>query len=243
MFVQIVIVCCLKCLKKCHLHWILVHETTVFCVKCPLSSLVGLRAKANFRHHRRSSATSGRWVSLPLPPSVGQRGRPRVAGGERNTTPRQRKGEGGGEAEREHEVSEWVEKEKVRAGEREEQRKNRVGFGRFFLSSLSLSEAPPLFWLSVRKEEDDDGDDEDVEEESTMRHRFNKRDEHLDPSHSVAPGPTDRRRHDSSQTSTCATQTRATGFRPRDSGWQLFASEESPALENKIPGRKSFYST
>lgn len=44
------------------------------------------------RGHKRSLVSSRRSVPPSLPPSVGQRGRPRVAGGERNTTPRQRKG-------------------------------------------------------------------------------------------------------------------------------------------------------
>lgn len=55
--------------------------------------------------HRRS-LKSGRSVPRSLPPCVGQRGRPRVAGGERNTTPRPCKKEEG-VLEREHEVTEW----------------------------------------------------------------------------------------------------------------------------------------
>lgn len=210
----------------------LVHETTVFCLNCPLSSLVGLRGKANFWHHRRSSATSGRWVSLPLPPSVGQRGRPRVAGGERNTTPRQRKG-----GLREN--TKWVSgKRKSPCRRTRGAEKEQSWLWRVFLSSLSLSEAPPLFWLSVRKNEDDD-DDEDVEEESTMRHRFNKRDEHLDSSHSVAPGQTD------GGTTPC--KLRPAPFRP---GRLDFAPEargnfshQKPRSRKQTPRRKSFSST
>lgn len=74
--------------------------------------------KVIFDDHRRSSATSGRSVPLPLPPSVGQRGRPRVAGGERNTTPRRRYKRRGVLVDWTR--SEWVSgKRKVRAGEGE----------------------------------------------------------------------------------------------------------------------------
>lgn len=76
---------------------------------------VGVASKVILQKHRRSLAASGRWVPLSLPPSVGQRGRPRVAGGERNTTPRQRKG--GWESTKW--VSEWKKKKSV--PEREEQ--------------------------------------------------------------------------------------------------------------------------
>lgn len=48
-----------------------------------------------------------------------------------------------------------MEKEKVRAGEREEQRKNRVGFGGFFLSSLALRSAAAV--LTVGEEEEEGG--------------------------------------------------------------------------------------
>ncbi len=69
-----------------------------------------------------------------------------------------------------------MEKEKVCAGEREGQRKNRVAYSVFVPSRSTAAETV--------------GEDDDVEEESTMRHRCNKRDEILDPSHSVAPAPT-----------------------------------------------------
>lgn len=67
-----------------------------------------------------------------------------------------------------------MEKEKVCAGEREGQRKeNRVGFA-FLVAFRSV-----VVWTV--------GKDDDVEEESTMRHGCNKRDEHLDSPHSAAP--------------------------------------------------------
>lgn len=135
----------------------------------PPQLTIDVESKVIVQKHRRSLAARGRWVPLSLPPSVGQRGRPRVAGGERNTTPRQRKG--GWEST--EWVSEWVEKEKVCAGER----RTRVGtFVRFWSAAV----------LTVGEEEEDD-----AEEDSTMRHRLNRRDEILDSSHSVAPAPTD----------------------------------------------------
>lgn len=206
----------------------MVHETTVFCLNCPLSSLVGLRGKANFWHHRRSSATSGRWVSLPLPPSVGQRGRPRVAGGERNTTPRQRKG-----GLREN--TKWVSgKRKSPCRRTRGAEKEQSWLWRVFLSSLSLRSAAAV--LTVGEEERGwwwwrcgGGIDHATSFQQTgwtfrlVAFRCSR---------------TDRRRHDSLQTSTCAIQTRATGFRPRGSG-QLFSSE-APLSKTNTPAQKFF---
>lgn len=209
----------------------LVHETTVFRLNCPLISLVGLRGKANFWHHRRSSATSGRWVSLPLPPSVGQRGRPRVAGGERNTTPRQRKG---GLRENTKWVSEWKKKKSVPENERSRER-TELALEGFFVLSLSLRSAAAV--LTVGEEERGwwwwwrcgGGIDHATSFQQTgwtfrlVAFRCSR---------------TDRRRHDSLQTSTCAIQTRATGFRPRGSG-QLFSSE-APLSKTNTAAQKFF---
>lgn len=88
---------------------------------------------------------------------------------------------------REHEVSEWKKKKSVPEKERGRERTELVWFLFFFLVPFRSAAV-----LTVGEDEDEeDEDDDDVEEESTMRHRCNKRDENLDSSHSVAPVPTD----------------------------------------------------
>lgn len=97
--------------------------------------------KVIFQRHRRSSEQSRRSVSPSLPPSVGQRGRPRVAGAERNTTPRQRKG--GKERAR----SVWVSGKSLREGER-----TGVGtFVRFWSAAVGLSLRMRRVMMMVRR--------------------------------------------------------------------------------------------
>lgn len=104
-----------------------------------------------------SAAINDLWRTVGVqfpPPFVGQRGRPRVAGGERNTTPRQRKGV------IEHEVSEWVEKEKC-VQESEERKQQDEGF--FFLDPFRSGSV-----VSV-------GQEQDVGQESTEQCRCKRR--------------------------------------------------------------------
>lgn len=91
---------------------------------CPL----GVRKDLEIvRGHKRSLVSSRRSVPPSLPPSVGQRGRPRVAGAERNTTPRQRKGV------IERRVSEWKKKSTSKeSGERKNKAKLHLIFHKWF---------------------------------------------------------------------------------------------------------------
>lgn len=119
--------------------------------------------KVIFHRHRRSSAQSRRSVSPSLRGSAWAApcGRSRA---KHDTPPKE-----GGQRESTKCLSEWKKSEG--------RRKNR---SRYFCSPLKHR-----CWTVAEDEEGDDDDGE--EEESTMRHGCNKRDEHLDSSHSVAP--------------------------------------------------------
>lgn len=123
-----------------------------------------LEGNVIFQNHRRSLATSGRLVHRFLPPSVGQRGRPRVAGGERNTTPR-RSAQGRGV---ESTKREWKKKSLTEKAEL-------VAWLGYFCSF------PKSYCRVCIKDEEDV-----VADEATMRHRCNL-DRHLDSLHSAAP--------------------------------------------------------